>query len=154
MSQGAKLRSPRKKLKPTNSASSASSASSAEQLRPRLEAARLELRALYRSLDRMRLAQDLPAGLRRLQELDADFAEALWVLDQPRGRFNVSAMVDDTLASLSRLAPTRAAFLASFDAATRAALEDRAQATRTVLSPTDAYLEIPGRDPDARRTRP
>ncbi len=148
MSQGAKLRSPRKKLKPT------SSTSSAEQLRPRLEAARLELRALYRSLDRMRLAQDVPAGLRRLQELDADFAEALWVLDQPRGRFNVSAMVDDTLASLSRLAPTRAAFLASFDAATRAALEDRAQATRTVLSPTDAYLEIPGRDPDARRSRP
>jgi len=151
MSQGAKLRNPRKKLKPT---SSASSAEPAEQLRPRLEAARLELRALYRSLDRMRLAQELPAGLRRLQELDADFAEALWVLDQPRGRFNLSAMVDDTLASLSRLAPARAAFLATFDAATRAALEDRAQATRTVLSPADAYLEIPGRDPDARRTRP
>jgi hypothetical protein len=146
MSQGAKLRTPRKK--PTRSAEPA------EQLRPRLEAARLELRALYRSLDRMRLAQDLPAGLRRLQELDADFAEALWALDQPRGRFNASAMVDDTLASLSRLAPARAAFLASFDAATRAALEDRAQATRTVLSPTDAYLEIPGRDPDARRRRP
>jgi hypothetical protein len=146
MSQGAKLRSPRKK--PT------SSAEPPVQLRPQLEEARLELRALYRSLDRMRLAQELPAGLRRLQELDADFAEALWVLDQPRGRFNLSAMVDDTLASLSRLAPARAAFLASFDDATRAALEDRAHATRTVLSPTDAYLEIPGRDPDARRRRP
>ena len=145
MSQGAKLRSPRKK--PT------SSAEPAEQLRPQLEEARLELRALYRSLDRMRLAQELPAGLRRLQELDADFAEALWVLDQPRRRFNLSAMVEDTLASLSRLAPARAAFLASFDDATRAALEDRAQATRTVLSPTDAYLEIPGRDPAARRVR-
>ena len=145
MSQGAKLRSPRKK--PT------SSAEPAEQLRPQLEEARLALRALYRSLDRMRLAQELPAGLRRLQELDADFAEALWVLDQPRGRFNLSAMVDDTLASLSRLAPARAALLASFDDATRAALEDRAQATRTVLSPTDAYLEIPGRDPAARRAR-
>jgi hypothetical protein len=125
----------------------------AEQLRPRLEEARLELRALYRSLDRMRLAQELPAGLRRLQELDADFAEALWVLDQPRGRFNLTAMVNDTLASLSRLAPARAAFLATFDDATRAALEDRSQATRTVLSPTDAYLEIPGRDPAARRAR-
>src|SRR5882724_12822056 len=108
MSRGAKLRSP---TKPSNRA---------EQLRPRLEAARLELRALYRSLDRMRLAQELPAGLRRLQELDADFAEALWVLDQPRGRFNLSAMVEDTLASLTRLAPARAAFLATFDAATRA----------------------------------
>jgi hypothetical protein len=145
MSRGAKLRPPKKP---------AGYAEPAEQLRPRLEEARLELRALYRSLDRMRLAQELPAGLRRLQELDADFAEALWVLDQPRGRFNLSAMVDDTLASLSRLAPARAAFLASFDDATRAALEDRAQATRTVLSPTDAYLEIPGRDPDARRSRP
>jgi hypothetical protein len=101
----------------------------------------------------MRLAQELPAGLRRLQELDADFAEALWVLDQPRGRFNLTAMANDTLASLSRLAPARAAFLATFDDATRAALEDRAQATRTVLSPTDAYLEIPGRDPAARRAR-
>jgi len=145
MSQGAKLRSPKKK--PT------SSAEPAEHLRPQLEEARLELRALYRSLDRMRLAQELPAGLRQLQELDADFAEALWVLDQPRGRFKLSAMVDDTLASLSRLAPARAAFLASFDDATRAALEDRARATRTVLSPTDAYLEIPGRDPAARRPR-
>jgi hypothetical protein len=101
----------------------------------------------------MRLAQELPAGLRRLQELDADFAEALWVLDQPRGRFNLTAMVNDTLASLSRLAPARAAFLATFDDTTRAALEDRSQATRTVLSPTDAYLEIPGRDPAARRAR-
>jgi hypothetical protein len=144
MSRGAKFRSPQRFT---------GAAEPAEQLRPRLEEARLELRALYRSLDRMRLAQELPAGLRRLQELDADLAEALWVLDQPRGRFNLSAMVDDTLASLSRLAPARAAFLATFDDATRASLEDRAQATRTVLSPTDAYLEIPGRDPAARRAR-
>jgi hypothetical protein len=98
----------------------------------------------------MLLAQDLPTGLRRLQELDADFAEALWVLDQPRGRFNLPAMIEDTLASLSQLAPARARFLASFDDATRAAIEERAQATRTVLTPSDAYLEIPGRDPDAR----
>jgi hypothetical protein len=144
MSRGAKFRSPQRFT---------GAAEPAEQLRPRLEEARLELRALYRSLDRMRLAQELPAGLRRLQELDADFAEALWVLDQPRGRFNLTAMANDTLASLSRLAPARAAFLATFDDATRAALEDRAQATRTVLSPTDAYLEIPGRDPAARRAR-
>jgi len=59
-------------------------------------------------------------------------------------------MIEDTLAALSRLAPARAAFLASFDDETKAAIEERAQATRTVLSPTDAYLEIPGRDPAAR----
>jgi len=98
----------------------------------------------------MLLAQELPAGLRRLQELDADLAEALWVLDQPRGRFNLAAMIEDTLASLNRLVSARATFLASFDDDTKAAIEERAQATRTVLSPTDAYLEIPGRDPAAR----
>jgi len=144
MSRGAKYRSSHRFT---------GAAEPAEHLRPRLEEARLELRALYRSLDRMRLAQELPTGLRRLQELDADFAEALWVLDQPRARFDPTAMVNDTLASLSRLPSARAAFLATFDAPTRAALEDRAQATRTVLSPTDAYVEIPGRDPDARRAR-
>ncbi len=136
MSRGAKLR-PRKPRV------------SAEQLRPRLEAARLELRALYRSLDRLRLAQQLPAQLRRLQELDADLAEALWVLDQPRGRFDLSAMVVGTLKSLGQLAGAREVFLASFDASTRAQIEAGAQATRTVLSPEDAYLEIPGRDPAA-----
>jgi hypothetical protein len=146
MSRGAKLRRPYKSHRVAEH-------HAAEQLRPKLEAARLELRALYRSLDRMLLAQDLPVGLRRLQELDADFAEALWVLDQPRGRFNLSAMVDDTLASLSRLAPARTAFLASFDEATRASIEERARLTRGVLLPTDAYLEIPGRDPEARRAR-
>ena len=123
----------------------------AEQLRPRLEEARLELRALYRTLDRLRLAQQLPPGLRQLQELDADFAEALWVLDQPPGRFDWSAMVKDTLAALARLAATRDGFLGSFDAPTRARIEDRAQATRTVLAPEDAYLDIPGRAPAARR---
>jgi len=115
-----------------------------------LEAARLDLRALYRSLDRMRLAQELPAELRRLQELDADLAEALWVLDQPPGRFDLSALVRDTLTSLNRLAPAREALLRTFDEVTRAEVEDRASATRHVLSPDDAYLEIPGRDPSAR----
>jgi hypothetical protein len=80
----------------------------------------------------MLLAQELPAGLRRLQELDADFAEALWVLDQPRGRFNLSAMIEDTWAALSRLAPARAAFLASFDDETKAAIEERAGHRRRV----------------------
>lgn len=136
MSRGAKLRPTKPKT-------------SAAQLRPKLEVARLELRALYRSLDQLRLAQEVPAKLRRLQELDADLAEALWVLDQPRGRFDLSAMVADTLKSLGQLAGAREAFLASFDASTRAHVEAGAQATRTVLSPEDAYLEIPGRDPAA-----
>jgi hypothetical protein len=120
-------------------------------MRPELEAARLDLRALYRALDRMRLAQHLPVGLRRLQELDADFAEALYVLDRPPSRLDWDAMIDDTRASLKRLPALYEAFLATFDAPTRAALEERASLTRDVLSPTDAYLEIPGRDPEAGR---
>jgi hypothetical protein len=119
-------------------------------LRPRLETARLELRALFRALDRMLLAQDLPAELRRLQELDADFGEALWVLDQPAGKFDLSAMARDTLVSLNRVPAAREALLAMFDASTRALLEARVQATRSILTPEDAYLDIPGRDPAAQ----
>src|SRR6266545_4837998 len=122
----------------------------AEGLRPQLEACRLDLRALFRALDRMLLAQDLPAELRRLQELDADFGEALWVLDQPPGKFDLAAMARDTLASLDRVPAAREAFLAVFDAPTRAQLGARAQATRSMLSPEDAYLDIPGRDPAAQ----
>ena len=112
-------------------------------LRMRLETARLDLRALYRALDRMLLAQDLPDELRRLQEFDADFAEALWVLDQAPGRFDLAAMTRDTLCSLNQVTEARESLLALFDASTRAQLEDRTQAMRRVLSPADAYLEIP-----------
>lgn len=122
----------------------------AEQLRPQLEEARLELRAMYRALDRMLLAQDMPVQLRRLQEIDADLAEALYVLDRRPGGLDWAAMIGDTRASLARIPAIRAAFLATFDAATRGEIEERARLTRDVLSPRDAYLEIPGRDPDAR----
>lgn len=120
-------------------------------MRPQLETARLDLRALYRALDRMWLARDLPVALRRLQELDADFAEALHVLDRPPFGLDWNAMIGDTRASLQRLEAAREAFLSSFNAATRAELVERAQSIRDALLPQDAYLEIPGRDPYARR---
>jgi hypothetical protein len=119
-------------------------------MRPQLETARLDLRALYRALDRMRLAQDLPMQLRRLQELDADFAEALYVLDRPPSGLDWKAMIGDTRVSLQRLETAREALLARFDAPTRAELEERARSIRDALLLQDAYLEIPGRDPDAR----
>ena len=119
-------------------------------LRSHLEAARLELRALYRALDRLSLAQHLPPQLRRLQEFDADFAEALWVLDQPPGRFDLAAMTRDTLASLNKLSRAREALLGLFDDSTRARIEGQVEATRGTLSPEDAYLEIRGRDPAAQ----
>lgn len=59
-----------------------------EDLRRRLEAARLELLALFRALDRMNLTpKEIPQHLiRQLFELDADYAEALWALDQSTAR--------------------------------------------------------------------
>ena len=54
-------------------------------LRARLERARLDLLALFRALDRMDLTPaEIPQRLiRQLFELDADYVEALWALDQP-----------------------------------------------------------------------
>jgi hypothetical protein len=36
--------------------------------------------------------------IRQLFELDADYVEALWALDQPSGSFDLRAMLRDTLA--------------------------------------------------------
>ena len=116
------------------------------ELRGRLESERLDLLALYRAVDRMLLAQDFPVELRALGELDADFAEALHVMEQP-GRFDFAAMVRDTMASLERLPVAREKFLALFDGPTRARLVERATATRGVLRPEEAYHAIPGREP-------
>src|SRR6516162_7786381 len=82
-------------------------------LEPALEAARLDLLALFRALDRASLtAAEIPQGLlRALFELDADFAEALHVLDFPLRGLDVRAMIADTHASLRRLLATRQQFL-------------------------------------------
>jgi hypothetical protein len=67
-------------------------------LRARLETARLDLLALFRALDRMNLTpQQIPQRLiRQLFELDADYVEALWGLDQPPGKLSLHAMLRDT----------------------------------------------------------
>src|SRR5450631_576965 len=74
-------------------------------LRTRLETARLDLLALFRALDRMCLTPDqIPQRLiRQLFELDADYVEALWGLDQPPGKLNLQLMLRDTLAALDQL---------------------------------------------------
>src|SRR5450432_1048270 len=81
-------------------------------LRPRLETARLDLLALFRALDRMDLPPaEIPQRLiRQLFELDADYAEALWALDQPAGRLDVHTMLRDTLTSLEQLPQACARF--------------------------------------------
>ena len=73
-----------------------------EDLRTRLEAARLDLLALFRTLDRMNLsAGEIPQRLlQQLFELDADYAEALWALDQPAGSLDRRAThLEDTASS-------------------------------------------------------
>ena len=80
-------------------------------LRARLEAARLDLLALFRALDSLLLAQHQPPELRAILELDADCAEALVVLDRSPARLNLAAMTRDTLASLDDIPRARHKFL-------------------------------------------
>ena len=117
--------------------------------RQRLEAARLDLRALFRAADQLLVGQQLPDELHRLFELDADFAEALHVMDIAPHGINVMAMLRDTEASFAELSDARAEFLDTLAAPTRERLETRATVVRATLDPDDAYLGIPGRDPAA-----
>jgi len=117
-------------------------------LRARLEAKRLDMLALFRALDRLGLMQDLPLELRDLFELDADLAEALHVLDQSSKRFDMGAMRRDTMASLRSIPLALNALLALLDLPTRKQLACCYEGVRAGLVLSDAYLQIPGRDPN------
>jgi len=117
--------------------------------RSRLEAARLDLRALFRAADQLGIAHDLPDEIQQLFELDADFAEALHVMDLAPAGIDVRDMLRDTEASFARVAASRAEFLDSLDGPARKRLEARVPAVRATLIPQDAYIDIPGRDPSA-----
>jgi hypothetical protein len=119
-------------------------------LRARLEAARLDLLALFRALDSLLLAQRQPPELRAIMELDADLAEALAVLDRAPSGLNLPAMVRDTLASLDAIAATRQEFVGTLPTADRDRLALRTQVVRVTLDPREAYNQIPGRDPRLR----
>lgn len=119
------------------------------ELRAMLEHVRLHLLALFRTLDRLSLAQDLPPRLRDLFELDADLAEALWALDQPPGRLNMRAMQRDTEAALGELPGALRRFVATLDDESRRRLKANAPLVRAELRLEDAYTDIPGRDPHA-----
>ena len=118
-------------------------------LRARLESARLDLLALFRALDRM----DLPAAeipqrqLRRLFDLDADFAEALWGLDQPAGGLDVHSMLRDTLAALVQMPVTNSRFRKKLPRRAHPTLANLETSIRTKLKPREAYSMVPGRDP-------
>jgi hypothetical protein len=118
-------------------------------LRALLERSRLGLLRLFRALDRVGLAQDLPPELRELFELDADLAEALWVLDQRPGQFDMSAMVRDTVASLGAIPDALTAFFGLLNADEQSRLAACSNALRTTMVTAEAYQDIPGRDPAA-----
>jgi hypothetical protein len=121
-------------------------------LRARLERARLETLALLRALDQVHLApRDLPhSALAHLAALDADCAESLWALDQPRGALDVDAMVRDTLTSLNALPVAREQVRTGVPGDTRARLQTLEPMIRATLDPIEAYNDVPGRDPQNR----
>jgi hypothetical protein len=118
-------------------------------LRPRLEAARLDLLALFRSLDRMDLTPaEIPQRLiRQLFELDADYVEALWALDQPAASLDLHGMLRDTLAALEQLPQACARFRKHLPSRALPTLGSLEAALRNRLNPAEAYSMVPGRDP-------
>lgn len=118
-------------------------------LRARLEKARLDLLALFRALDRMDLSPiEIPQRLlRQLFELDADYGEALWALDQPPGKLNQRAMLRDTSAALEQLPQRLIQFRNLLPPRAQRTLPSLELSVRRSLNPREAYNMIPGRDP-------
>jgi len=118
-------------------------------LRARLETARLDLLALFRALDRLSLTpEQIPQRLiRQLFELDADYVEALWALDQAPGKLNLHAMLRDTLAALEQLPAASARLRKNLPPQTQLTLAQLELTIRTNLNPAEAYNMIPGRSP-------
>jgi hypothetical protein len=118
-------------------------------LRARLERARLDLLALFRALDRMDLSPaEIPQHLlRQLFDLDADYVEALWALDQSPARLDLHAMLRDTLAALDQLPEACARFRIHLPRRAHALLPQLETTVRSGLDPAEAYSMVPGRSP-------
>jgi len=120
-------------------------------LRARLETARLDLLALFRALDRMDLSPaEIPQRLiRQLYELDADFAEALWALDQPPATLDLRLMLRDTLATLEQLPEASHRFRKNLPPRAHLVLPQLEITVRQNLAPGEAYNMVPRRDPQS-----
>ncbi len=118
-------------------------------LRARLESARLDLLALFRALDRLNLTpEQIPQRLiRQLFELDADYVEALWGLDQPPGKLNLHAMLRDTMAALEQLPAACSRFRKNIPPHAYPTLTQLERTVRMNLNPAEAYNMVPGRNP-------
>ena len=119
-------------------------------LRARLETARLDLLALFRALDQIDLApSEIPQRLiRQLFELDADYAEALWALNQPAGSLDLQLMLRDTLTALEQLPEASARFRKHLPARAHPLLPQLEASVRRTLLPAKAYNMVPGHDPE------
>jgi hypothetical protein len=109
----------------------------------------LDLLALFRALDQMDLSpSEIPQVLLyRLFELDADYAEALWALDQAPGRLDHQAMLGETLTSLNQLPRAYSRFKKKLARRAHPTLEILEASIRKTLNPQEAYIQIPGRSP-------
>jgi len=118
-----------------------------DDLRPRLEVARLDLLALFRALDRMDFSPaEIPQRLiQQLFELDADYVEALWALDQQPGTLDLQSMLRDTLAALDQLPDACARFRENLPARAHPRLAKLEISVRNGLNPAEAYNLVPGR---------
>ena len=85
--------------------------------------------------------------IRQLFELDADYAEALWALDQPAGTLDLGLMLRDTLASLDQLAEASNRFRKNLPRRAHPALAKLEITVRQSLQPAEAYNMVPGRNP-------
>lgn len=86
----------------------------------------------------------------QLFQRDADCAEALWALNQPAGAFDVQAMLRDTLASLDALPAAREHVRARLPAGANSRILTLEPVIRASLDPSEAYNDVPGRDPQNR----
>lgn len=92
--------------------------------------------------------QQIPQRLiRQLFELDADYVEALWGLDQPPGKLNVPIMLRDTLSALDQLPAACSRFRQKLPLQAHAPLSQLELTIRSKLNPNEAYNMVPGRDP-------
>ena len=93
-------------------------------------------------------AAEIPQRLiHQLFELDADYVEALWALDQPPGCLDLRAMLRDTLAALEQLPDALVRFRKTLPLRAHSTLPVLELSVRKTLDPLEAYNMVPGRDP-------
>lgn len=95
------------------------------------------------------MLSEIPSEVRAVMELDADLAEALWVLDGRQERVDLRAMERDTLASLNAIPAARGRVLDLLAVEEREELLACMSVVRQALAPEEAYADIPIRDPRA-----